>query len=86
MSLADHLRELRRRLVIAGIAIAQERLDKVQGQLDLLGDRITEPGQLAVFAEPAAVRKEREVTRASLRHDRARRRQRTRPAWARHVD
>jgi hypothetical protein len=68
------------------VAIAQRRLDEVQGQLDLLGDRITEPGQLAVFAEPAAVRKEREVTRAALRRDRARRPQRRRPAWARHVD
>ena len=32
------------------LTLAQERLEAVQGQLDQLGERITAPGQLAVFA------------------------------------
>ena len=34
------------------LALAQERMDAVQGQLDQLGERITAPEQLAVFATP----------------------------------
>lgn len=68
------------------VLIAQERLEQVQGQLDLLGEQITSPEQLAVFGDPAALRKEREHTAARLRHERARRRSGHRPTWARHVD
>jgi hypothetical protein len=68
------------------VAIAQRRLEQVQGQLDLLGDKITAPEQLAVFGDPRTVRRERHAIRASLRRERRERRARSLPAWARHVD
>jgi len=68
------------------VMIAQERLDLVQGQLDLLGEKISSPDQLAVFGDPAALRKEREHALARQRRERAHRRAGRRPTWARHVD
>jgi len=68
------------------VMIAQERLDQVQGQLDLLGEKISSPDQLAVFGDPAALRKEREHALARQRRERAHRRAGRRPTWARHVD
>ena len=68
------------------LSSAQSRLDAVQGQLELLGERIGSPQQLAVFADPATLRKERERARAAARHARQKRRTATRPAWAKHVD
>lgn len=68
------------------LADAQRRLDAVQGQLDLLGERIGSPEQLAVFTDPAAARKERDRVRAASRQARRQRRAASRPAWAKHVD
>ena len=68
------------------LAAAQRRLDAVQGQVELLGERIGSPEQLAVFASPAAARKERDRVAAASRHARQRRRTASRPAWAKHVD
>ena len=68
------------------VVIAQERLEQVQGQLDQLGEQITAPEQLAVFGDPAALRRQRQHDLARQRHERARRRAGRRPTWARHVD
>jgi hypothetical protein len=65
---------------------AQERLEAVQGQLDRLGERITAPEQLAVFARPEDSRRERERTREQLVRERRARRQRAHAARVRHVD
>jgi hypothetical protein len=56
------------------LAIAERRLDDVQCQLDLLGERIGSPEDLAVFADPAAARKQRDRARAAGRHARQQRR------------
>jgi len=66
------------------LAAAERRLDAVQGQMELLGERIRSTEQLAVFADPATLRKER--ARAATRHARQKRRAASRPAWAKHVD
>lgn len=68
------------------LAIAQERLDEVQGQLELLGERIGSPDELAVFADPATARRERDRVRDVGRRARQQRRAVSRPAWAKHVD
>ena len=68
------------------LAVAQRRLDEVQGQLELLGERIGSPEQLAVLADPATARKERDRARAAGHHARQQRRAASRPAWAKHVD
>ena len=47
------------------LAAATSRLDAVQGQLELIGERIGSPDDLAVFAEPAAARKHRDHVRAA---------------------
>lgn len=67
------------------LALAQRRLDAVQGQLEHLGEATASP-ELAVFVDPAQARRQREQARAELRHARQVRRARNRPAWARHVD
>jgi hypothetical protein len=66
------------------LATASSRLDAVQGQLELLGEPISSPQDLAVFADPAIVRKERERAKAAARHARERRRAASRPGWAKH--
>ena len=68
------------------VAIAQQRLDQVQGQLELLGEKIGSPDQLAVFGDPGALRKEHERTRAAMHRQRRHHRRVARPSWARHVD
>jgi hypothetical protein len=68
------------------LATAQQRVDEVQGQLDLLGERIGSPEELAVFASPAAARRERDRAREEGRHARQQRLDTSRPAWAKHVD
>lgn len=68
------------------LAAAEGRLEAVQGQLELLGERISSPQQLAVFADPATARKERERLREMGRRARRQRRAGSRPAWAKHVD
>jgi hypothetical protein len=56
------------------VATAQARLDEVQGQLELLGERIGSPEELAVFADPATARKQLDRARAAGRHARQQRR------------
>jgi len=68
------------------LAGAQDRLDAVQGQLELLGERINSPDELAVFADPVTARKERDRHKAGGRKARQQRRATSRPAWAKHVD
>jgi hypothetical protein len=68
------------------LADAQRRLDEVHGQLELLGERIGSPEELAVFASPVVARKQRDRARAAGREARQKRRAVTRPAWAKHVD
>jgi len=68
------------------LAIAQRRLDAVQGQLEVLGERIGGPEELAVFSDVASARKERDRARAAGRHARQQRRAVSHPAWAKHVD
>ena len=52
------------------LATAERRLDDVQGQLELLGERIGPSQELAVFTNPAAARKQRD--RVRKQRDRAR--------------
>ena len=56
------------------LATAERRLDDVHGQLELLGERIGDPEDLAVFTDPAAARKQRDRARAAGRHARQLRR------------
>ncbi len=68
------------------LATTQRRLDEVQGQLDLLGERIASAEELAVFADPAIARRERDRAKADGREARRQRRQASLPAWAKHID
>jgi len=68
------------------LADASRRLDEVQGQLDLHGERIGAPEELAIFAGPVTARIKRNRARAMSRQARRQRRAATRPAWAKHVD
>jgi hypothetical protein len=70
----------------AELATAQRRLDEVQAQVELLGERIGSPEELAVFADPALARKNRDSARADGRRARQQRQAQIRPAWAKHVD
>jgi hypothetical protein len=65
---------------------AQRRLDEVQGQVELLGERIGSPEQLAIFAGPVTARIRRNRAQADGRRARRLRRAVSPPAWARHVD
>ena len=68
------------------LATVQRRLDVVQGQLELLGERIGSPEDLAVFANPIAAGKQRDLARADGRLARERRRAAQRPGRTKHVD
>ena len=68
------------------LAAASRRLDEVQGQLELLGERIGSPEDLAVFAGPVAARIKRDRAKAASRRARRQRGAIARPAWAKHVD
>jgi hypothetical protein len=68
------------------LATAERRLDEVQGQLELLGEMVGSPEELAVFADPATARKERDRAKAQGHRERQQRRAASRPAWAKHVD
>jgi septal ring factor EnvC (AmiA/AmiB activator) len=68
------------------LAIAQERLDNVQGQMELLGERIESAEELAVFASPGAARTQRQRAKAEGRRERQERRATSSPSRARHVD
>jgi len=76
-----HTRELGSEL-----AEASRRLDEVQGQLELLGERISAPEELAIFAGPVTARIKRNRAKAMSRQARRQRRAATRPGWAKHVD
>ena len=68
------------------LGAAERRLDAVQGQLERLDERIRWPEQLAVFADPATVRRQLDRARADGRNEREERLATSRPAWAKHVD
>jgi hypothetical protein len=53
---------------------AQRRLEDVQGQLELIGEQIGSPEQLAVFADPTTARRQRDRARAAGRRARDHRR------------
>jgi len=65
---------------------ARRHLDEVQGQLELLGERMGSPEELAVFVNPVKARRRRDRARAAGRRARQQRRAASRPAWAKHVD
>ena len=62
------------------LATAERRLDEVQGQLELLGEAIGSPEELAVFVDPATARKQRDHARDAGRNARNRRRSASRRA------
>lgn len=68
------------------LAIASRRLDAVQSQVELLGEEISPPEELAVFVVPAAARKQRDQARVAGRRARRQRRTISHPGWAKHVD
>jgi hypothetical protein len=68
------------------LAVAERRLDEVQGKLELLGERISSPEELAIFAGPVTARIRRNRAKADSRRARQQRRAASRPAWAKHVD
>ena len=68
------------------LAAAERRLDETKGQLELLGERIGSPDELAVFAGPVTARMQRDRAKAQGRRARRQRRATSRPAWAKHVD
>ena len=68
------------------IATAQERLERVEGQLDRLNARLAGPDELAVWANPVELAVETSRVRQRTREERHRRRAASAPAWARHLD
>ncbi len=70
----------------AELATAQRRLDEVQGQLVLLGEKIASPEELAVFTDPVTARKQRDRARAAGHRARRQRRAVSYPASMKHVD
>jgi len=68
------------------LVVAERRLDEVQGKLELLGERISSPEELAIFAGPVTARIKRNRAKALSRLARRQRRAASRPAWAKHVD
>jgi hypothetical protein len=68
------------------LAVAERRLDEVQGKLELLGERVRSPEELAIFTGPVTARIRRNRAKAESRRARQLRRASTRPAWAKHVD
>jgi hypothetical protein len=68
------------------IVAAQRRLDEVAGKLEVLGDLLKSPADLAIFAGPVTARIRRDRAKADSRRARGLRRAISRPAWAKHVD
>jgi hypothetical protein len=64
---------------------ATATLTALEAQVDRLGER-TAAARVAVFDDPRDLRRQREVTRAGLRPERAARRAERLPRWARDVD
>ena len=65
---------------------AERRLDEVQGQVDVLRQRISSPEELAIFTGPVTARIKWNRTRSDSRRARRLRRAVSLPAWAKHVD
>jgi hypothetical protein len=65
---------------------AQRRLDEVQGQLQVLSERIGSPEELAIFAGPVTARIKRNRAKSDSRRARHLRRATSLPGWAKHVD
>jgi hypothetical protein len=68
------------------LADASRRLDEVQSQLELIGERISSPDELAIFAGPVTARIKRNRAKAMSRQARQKRRVSSSPRWAKHVD
>ena len=68
------------------LMIAQKRLDDVQGQLEVLGEKVGGPQELAVFSDVATARKQRDRARAAGQSGRRHRRAVSHPIKVRHVD
>ena len=68
------------------LAVAERRLDEVQGKLELLGERISSPEELAIFAGPVTARIRRNRAKTMSRLARQQRRAASRAEWAKHVD
>jgi type VI protein secretion system component VasK len=69
------------------LAVAEERLDEVEGTLEQLGARgLTTTDDLAVFSSPLDAATAAMATRAHSRAARSRRRAAAAPGWAKHVD
>jgi len=65
---------------------AQRRLDEVQGQVEVLRQRLDSPQELAIFAGPVTTRIKWNRARSDRRRARRLRRAASLPAWAKHVD
>lgn len=68
------------------LAAAQRSLEQVQGQLEILGERLAAPQDLAIFAGPVTARIRRNRAKADSRRARRLRRAVSRPAWAKDID
>jgi len=68
------------------LAVAERRLDAVQGQLEVLGQRVGGPEQLAVFTDVASARRERDRARSAGRNARRQRLSVSHPMRVKHVD
>ncbi|NYG08504.1 hypothetical protein BJ986_002991 [Phycicoccus badiiscoriae] len=69
----------------AEVRRSSDTVAALQAQTNRLGDRRPAP-QPDVFGDPRQLRREREVTRASLKQQRRARQAARRPSWARHLD
>ena len=69
----------------AEVRRSSETVAALQTQADRLGERSTPPTP-DVFGDPRQLRRERDATRASLKHQRRARQAARRPSWARHLD
>lgn len=69
----------------AEVGRASDTVSALSAQVERIGDSAPAPTP-DVFGDPRQLRREREVTRASLRQQRRARQATRRPAWARHLD
>ena len=68
------------------LVIAQRRLDDVQGQLEVLGEKASGAEHLAVFSDVASARKQRDRARAAGHQARRQRLAVSHPMRVKHVD
>ena len=69
----------------AEVSRSSQVVAALQAETDGLGDR-PPPPQADIFGDPRQLRRERDATRASLKHQRRARLAARRPSWARHLD